>query len=288
MSAAQCLADCDGNGRRSAFELAKINELLLACPCSGGVIGGNPNGCAEAAGLSCLAADENMDGCIKASEKAKINEAVLQGGSACPRCGNGVLESGEACDDGNNYGADGCAGNCTVEQTVSLDLGGATCVGGDFIDQPCDSSEIFNNFGCYGGVCGTTSVTVLHSARLTISMLLSGRQQLEIGGITGAGGTIGADGFTNFSSGQIPVTAKVTDGMLNRADIPGVGCACVRGRAVNEGDCVEERHQLRLLHLDERQRRCAGLSAPCRELPGGHRRCQPGGGARAKVIPLGV
>ena len=33
----------------------------------------------------------------------------------CPLCGNGVLNGGEECDDGNLVSGDGCASNCTVE-----------------------------------------------------------------------------------------------------------------------------------------------------------------------------
>ena len=32
-----------------------------------------------------------------------------------PSCGDGVLDPGEECDDGNNDDGDGCAADCTVE-----------------------------------------------------------------------------------------------------------------------------------------------------------------------------
>ncbi|MCA9546925.1 MAG: hypothetical protein KC613_21110, partial [Myxococcales bacterium] len=32
-----------------------------------------------------------------------------------PVCGNGAVEAGEACDDGNLDAGDGCAADCTVE-----------------------------------------------------------------------------------------------------------------------------------------------------------------------------
>jgi cysteine-rich repeat protein len=38
-------------------------------------------------------------------------------GANGPRCGNGVLESGEACDDGNTNSGDGCSATCAVEAT---------------------------------------------------------------------------------------------------------------------------------------------------------------------------
>ena len=33
-----------------------------------------------------------------------------------PRCGDGVLDGGEICDDGNNAGGDGCGPTCTSLQ----------------------------------------------------------------------------------------------------------------------------------------------------------------------------
>ena len=32
-------------------------------------------------------------------------------------CGNGTIESGERCDDGNTVGADGCSASCTSTET---------------------------------------------------------------------------------------------------------------------------------------------------------------------------
>src|SRR3990172_495695 len=37
------------------------------------------------------------------------------GGGGQSLCGNGHVEDGETCDDGNNFGGDGCAANCTDE-----------------------------------------------------------------------------------------------------------------------------------------------------------------------------
>ena len=38
-----------------------------------------------------------------------------------PACGDGVLQKGETCDDGNIYYSDGCSGKCTVEATWSCE-----------------------------------------------------------------------------------------------------------------------------------------------------------------------
>jgi cysteine-rich repeat protein len=36
-----------------------------------------------------------------------------------PSCGNGVIDPGEACDDGNTNNGDGCSSSCTIENTAT-------------------------------------------------------------------------------------------------------------------------------------------------------------------------
>ena len=87
--------------------------------------------------------------------------------SCGPACGNGILEAGEECDDGNNEDGDGCSANCDIEEEHycgdgSLDLGeecdlgilnGVTCTppyGGSctYCSGTCKSKTL------YGGFCG--------------------------------------------------------------------------------------------------------------------------------------
>ncbi|MFT3765934.1 MAG: DUF4215 domain-containing protein [Minicystis sp.] len=59
------------------------------------------------------------------------------------RCGDGVIDPGEQCDDGNTVGGDGCSAGCTVERCfgeVPLSLGpnaGDTSLGRDGITDLC-------------------------------------------------------------------------------------------------------------------------------------------------------
>jgi cysteine-rich repeat protein len=39
--------------------------------------------------------------------------------AAAQLCGDGTMESDEECDDGNTFGGDGCAANCTAESWAS-------------------------------------------------------------------------------------------------------------------------------------------------------------------------
>lgn len=63
----------------------------------------------------------------------------------CPDCGNGVLDPGEGCDDGNNVSLDGCSQGCTDE------VPGAEC--GNAIVEPtetCDDGNTEPADGCDG------------------------------------------------------------------------------------------------------------------------------------------
>ncbi len=60
-----------------------------------------------------------------------------------PSCGNGTLEVGEECDDGNNTNGDGCASDCTIEVTQ---------VCGDGVVTPPETCEPPNTAFC-NGIC---------------------------------------------------------------------------------------------------------------------------------------
>jgi cysteine-rich repeat protein len=61
----------------------------------------------------------------------------------CPNCGNGTLDSGEGCDDGNNAPDDGCGVGCTDEDGV------ATCGNGlHEAGEACDDGNTEGADGC--------------------------------------------------------------------------------------------------------------------------------------------
>jgi cysteine-rich repeat protein len=110
-------------------------------------------------------------------------------GLECSLCGNGALDSGEACDDDNTVSCDGCSASCQLEgscgdtvldvecegcddgNTSSCDGCSATCevegfCGDTFIDptcEACDDGNIYSCDGCSGscqveGFCGDGTV----------------------------------------------------------------------------------------------------------------------------------
>jgi len=85
----------------------------------------------DAAGTWTLAIDDT-----EINDGGSLSEWSLE---ICTECGNGVLDPGEVCDDGNAQGGDCCASDC---QGYAGD--GTPCVDDDF----CTLSET-----CQGGIC---------------------------------------------------------------------------------------------------------------------------------------
>jgi len=91
-------------------------------------------------------------------------------------CGNGELDPGEQCDDGNARAGDGCTGACNLEPNFACNTVGSACVStiacGDGVvggTEACDDGgtadgdgcsatcTVEPNFGCTTGSGGTSS-----------------------------------------------------------------------------------------------------------------------------------
>lgn len=71
-----------------------------------------------------------------------------EGGSAGPACGDGVLDPGEVCDDGNGESGDGCTGTCdAIEVGFACPLPGQSCLS----IQICGDSKIIGTETCDDG-----------------------------------------------------------------------------------------------------------------------------------------
>ncbi|HEY1549598.1 MAG TPA: myxococcus cysteine-rich repeat containing protein [Kofleriaceae bacterium] len=89
-------------------------------------------------------------------------------GSASALCGNGVLDPGEQCDDGNTVSGDGCSSTCQLEAGSGSDV---VCSPHSFRCGSNDDVEVCNNAGtawlfeqscssgCSGGVCQDPTCT---------------------------------------------------------------------------------------------------------------------------------
>ncbi|MFC1482554.1 lamin tail domain-containing protein [Myxococcota bacterium] len=87
-----------------------------------------------------------------------------------PRCGDGIVDPGEACDDGNYVDGDGCASDCGVldtcgngtindgEECDGTDLGGESCQSQSYYGGTlsCTATCLFNVSGC--NLCGNGAI----------------------------------------------------------------------------------------------------------------------------------
>jgi len=88
----------------------------------------------------------------KEGEDPMIYYALWKNGNPVV-CGNGVIENGEQCDDGNDYDGDGCNANCDEE--LGWDCSGdADCT--DETSYYCLNNSActsFTDYGCVNGTC---------------------------------------------------------------------------------------------------------------------------------------
>ena len=108
-------------------------------------------------------------------------------GTMGPYCGDGTVDPGEQCDDGNTVNGDGCSSSCTIEQLCGNGQlnPGEQCDDGNTVNgDGCSSSCVIEPFGGCGG-------TVSHD--LTLDQDYS---------CTGSGITIVADNITLDCAGH--------------------------------------------------------------------------------------
>ena len=94
--------------------------------------------------------------CLVALAACKVPNAsrvALDG----PVCGNGVIDPGEVCDDGNTIGGDGCSADCTSDETCGngvIDIG-EQCDDGNTIACDGCSADCTSDETCGNGVIDT-------------------------------------------------------------------------------------------------------------------------------------
>ena len=77
--------------------------------------------------------DNDCDGDTDCDDSSCISDPY------CEYCGNGVVETGEECDDGNNVDGDGCSSDCMLEVSCQVDQKAETIGSLNIKDRPAQS-----------------------------------------------------------------------------------------------------------------------------------------------------
>ncbi|MEO8604397.1 MAG: hypothetical protein ABI629_17625 [bacterium] len=182
---AQCVGDCDGNTE------VGINELIIGVNIA---LGASPV-------ADCPSFDENGDGEVSIAELIKGVNNALNGCVIVATCGDGNVDPGEECDDGNNFGGDDCAANCTSE-TLRV---------GKFDSQK--------------------TLATVQTQAIPIILKISGQQTFRTGKKRDAAVTTKSG--PSFGPGEIPVVIKASELLFDPVKVTGLVCACVRGVPVD-------------------------------------------------------
>jgi len=96
-----------------------------------------------------------MSGGVAGGIGGTIGSGGVTGGNR--RCGNGVLEASEQCDDGNTVNGDGCNSLCQIEANYDCPTPGQPCIdtavcGNGILtpDEACDDGNMVSGDGCSG------------------------------------------------------------------------------------------------------------------------------------------
>jgi cysteine-rich repeat protein len=118
----------------------RVSVWILTCglmACGGGDTGGGGN---------------NIN--VNANENQNVNENA--NGNTNQLCGNGVVDAGEACDDGNNVAGDGCSADCLTTESQcgngELDAGEACDDGNNVDGDGCSADCLTVETPCGNGV----------------------------------------------------------------------------------------------------------------------------------------
>ena len=100
-------------------------------------------------GLSCTEQGSGAEqpGAAEVGRAAGLTAAIDEPADAV--CGDGVVDGGEQCDDGNGVPFDGCSASCTIEPRCAA--GSCTAVCGDGVKSPseaCDDGNLLSGDGC--------------------------------------------------------------------------------------------------------------------------------------------
>lgn len=143
-----------------------ILAIIFVWGCSGGEPGavarvdGTPpdtSGGTESTGSDIASTDSTIDSAIiDSASTSDTADSGQDSNTTVSVCGNGLLEEGELCDDGNAADSDGCAGTCLTQDTeYDCSTPGIPCIrvavcGNGVLEgsEACDEGDAYRTEGC--------------------------------------------------------------------------------------------------------------------------------------------
>ncbi len=158
---------------------------------------GGSAGAAEAGpGLLIIADATVPEGGVVSTTDACPATGCNDATTATAICGDGVIEAGELCDDGNTVAGDGCSSTCQIETGFTCMIPGQACTplmfcGNGVVDgqEACDDGNTISGDGC-SSTCQIETgwqCPVPNSSCTTIcgDGLVVGREQCDLGALNG-------------------------------------------------------------------------------------------------------
>ena len=149
---------------KPGFTTQPDGSCVQSCVGAGCNLNQCPAGSYRSPSGSCLPCPVTCLSCISAQRCTScrnpsfvINNGVCVAPQQIPVCGNGVVESGEQCDDRNRLSGDGCDMQCKVENGYTCTGSPSVCVPsvnalcGNGLPNPgeaCDDGNTWSNDGC--------------------------------------------------------------------------------------------------------------------------------------------
>ena len=186
------------------------------------------------------------------------------GGDGDVLCGNGVVESGEVCDDGNTSGGDGCSADCTqVETGYKCPPAGGECskipetetgCGNGVVEsgEQCDDGNTAGGDGCSASCMKEAGFTCKKPGESCEAVKSCGNGVLDAGEACDDGNTVSEDGcsadcekeegFTCDKPGYSCISADCGNGVVDEGEECDSGEIAVEYSEMGDGVCGRDCH----------------------------------------------
>jgi len=193
-----CADDCTFATAGSACDDGDFCTTGDACDGAGACLAGGPTDCSDGVGCTVDTCDSANAACVHTPDDGFCDNGTFcdgveicdpandctSPGDPCPAgtlcdeasdacepiagCGDGILQAGEACDDGNTADGDCCSADCQFEAVGSLCDDGQFCTTGEVCDgagtcgggQPLDCGD---GIACTDDACDEANATCVHT-----------------------------------------------------------------------------------------------------------------------------